>query len=93
MNIKKLIKARKKIDKIDKSIFNLVKKRTRIVDHMLKLKKFKRQIIDHKRINVILRNIKKKSINQKIDPRVTSRIWKSMIWTYVDYQKRNFKKK
>ena len=93
MNKKKLIKARNKIDLVDKKIFNLIKKRTQIVKHMLALKEFKSQIIDHKRINVILKKIKKKSINSGVDPKITQKIWKSIIWSYVDYQKRNFKKK
>ncbi len=93
MDKKKLKKARNKIDQLDKSIFNLIKKRTTIVKHMLTLKQFKNQIIDHKRINEILKNIRKKSIKQKIDPTVTSRIWKAIIWSYVNFQKRNFRNK
>ena len=93
MDKKKLKKARNKIDQLDKSIFNLIKKRTTIVKHMLSLKQFKNQIIDHKRINEILKNIRKKSIKQKIDPTVTSRIWKAIIWGYVNFQKRNFRNK
>ena len=93
MTIKKLKIARKRIDKLDNNIFNLIKKRTQIVKYMLSLKKFKKQIIDHKRINKILKNIRNKSIKNHIDPRITNKIWKSMIWGYVDYQKRNFKKR
>ena len=93
MTIKKLEIARKRIDKLDNNIFNLIKKRTQIVKYMLSLKKFKKQIIDHKRINKILKNIRNKSIKNNIDPRITNKIWKSMIWGYVDYQKRNFKKR
>ena len=93
MTIKKLKIARKRIDKLDNNIFNLIKKRTQIVKYMLSLKKFKKQIIDHKRINKILKNIRNKSIKNNIDPRITNKIWKSLIWSYVDYQKRNFKKK
>ena len=93
MNIKKLKIARKKIDKIDKSIFNLIKKRTIIVKHMLSLKKYKKEIIDHKRMSIILRNIKKKSIRNNIDPKITEKIWKAIIWSYVDFQKKNFRKK
>ena len=93
MNKVKLKIARKKIDKLDKEIFNLIKKRTKVVDYMLSLKKYKKQIIDYKRINEILKNIKNKSINHHIDTKITKRIWKSMIWSYVNYQKRNFKKK
>ena len=93
MTIKKLKIARKRIDKLDNNIFNLIKKRTQIVKYMLSLKKNKKQIIDHKRINRILKNIRNKSIKNKIDPKITNKIWKSMIWSYVDYQKRNFKKR
>ena len=93
MNKKKLNIARKKIDKIDQKILNLIKRRTMIVNHMLSLKKYKNQIIDHKRINEILKKIKKKSIKNKIDPKITQRIWKEMIWSYVDYQRRRFGKK
>ena len=88
-----LKKERKKIDIIDQLIFKLIKKRTIIVKKMLTLKKYKKEIVDHKRINQILNMIKKKSIKNKIDPRITKRIWKSMIWSYVDYQRRNFKRK
>ena len=93
MDKKKLNIARKKIDNLDKKIFNLIKKRTRIVKYMLGLKEFKNKIVDQKRINLILKNIRKKSIQHSIDPKITSRIWKNMIWSYVDFQKRNFKKK
>tara|TARA_Y100000590_G_C15286602_1_gene850890 strand:- start:233 stop:514 length:282 start_codon:yes stop_codon:yes gene_type:complete len=93
MNKKKLIIARKKIDRIDVNIFKLIRKRTLIVKYMLSLKEYKNQIIDHKRIKEILKKIRKKSIKHKIDPLITSQIWKSMIWSYINYQKRNFKKK
>ena len=93
MNVKKLKIARNKIDRIDNSIFNLIKKRTKVVKYMLNLKEYKNQIVDQKRIKIILKNIKVKSIKNRIDPRITNRIWKSMIWSYVDFQKRHFKKK
>ena len=93
MNKKKLQIARNKIDQLDKEIFYLIKKRTAIVKYMLSLKGFKKQIIDHKRIKEILKKIKNQSIKSRIDPKITSRIWKSIIWSFVDYQRRNFKKK
>ena len=93
MNKKKLQKARNKIDQLDKEIFYLIKKRTTIVKYMLSLKGIKSQIVDHKRINEILKKIKNKSIKNRIDPKITSRIWKSMIWSYIDFQRRNFKNK
>ena len=93
MNVKKLKIARNKIDQLDKAIFHLIKKRTRIVKYMLSLKEFKNQIVDHKRIKEILKKIKNISIKNGIDPKITIRIWKSIIWSYVDFQRRNFKNK
>ena len=93
MNKKKLVLARRKIDRLDNKIFDLIKKRTRIVEYMMGIKILKKQIIDHKRINEILKNIRKKSIKNKIDPEITNRIWKSIIWSYVNFQKKRFKRK
>ena len=93
MDKKKLIIARNKIDRLDNSIFNLIKKRTKIVKHMLALKIYKNQIVDIKRINVILKKIRKKSIRHGVDPKITLKIWKSMIWAYGYFQRENFKKK
>ena len=92
-NKKKLAKLRKSLDKLDNSFIKLVKKRTALVKQVLKIKETKSQIIDRKRINFILNQIRKKSIKNKIDPKITNRIWKNMIYSYIDYEKRNFKKK
>ena len=93
MDKKKLKKARDRIDTLDSRIFELIKQRTNVVKEMLKLKENKNQIVDQKRINGILRKIKKKSIKNNIDPKITARIWRSMIWSYIAYQKRKFSKK
>ena len=92
-NKKKLTKLRKSLDKLDNSFIKLIKRRTLLVNKVLKLKKNKNEIVDKKRINTILYQIKKKSIKNKIDPKITNRIWKNMILSYIDYEKRNFKKK
>jgi chorismate mutase len=89
----KLQKLRKKLDIIDNSLLKIIKKRSNLVNEVLKLKKYKSEIIDKKRINFILKKIKKKSLQSNIDPKVTQRIWKNMIWSYIDFEKRNFKKK
>mgnify|MGYP004002572727 FL=1 len=89
----KLNILRKKLDNLDDKLLNIVKKRSNLVNDVLKLKEYKREIIDKKRINFILNKIKKKSITRKIDPKITNRIWKNMIWSFIDYEKRNFKKK
>jgi len=93
MNKNKLKLARNKVDQLDQKIFSLIKKRTQIVKYMLGLKKSKKEIVDHKRHNEILRKIRNKSIKNSIDPKITKRIWEAMIWSYVDFQRRNFKKK
>ena len=90
---RRLKKERKKIDKIDQQIFKLIKRRTIVVKKMLHLKKYKHEIIDHKRNKEILFKLKKKSILNKVDPKITKRIWKSIIYSYVDFQRRNFRKK
>ena len=90
---KKLTKIRIQLDNLDNSLIKLIKKRTNLVKKVLELKDKKKQIVDQKRINFILKNIKKKSLINKIDPKITNRIWKNMIWSYIDYEKRNFKKK
>jgi len=90
---RRLKKERKKIDIIDQQIFKLIKRRTIVVKKMLTLKKYKHEIVDYKRNNEIFLKLKRKSIQNKIDPKITKRIWKSIIYSYVDFQKRNFKKK
>ena len=90
---KKLEKLRKQLDKLDDSLIKIIKKRTNLVKQVLNLKDYKNQIVDQKRIKKILSNIKIKSVKNNIDPRITKRIWKNMIWSYIDYEKRNFKKK
>ena len=90
---KKLSKIRQELDKLDNSLIKVIKKRTNLVKKVLALKENKSQIVDQKRIKTILRNIKKKSLKLDIDPKITNRIWKNMIWTYIDYERRNFKKK
>ncbi len=90
---KKLNKIRIKLDKLDNSFIKLIKKRTILVKKVLKLKEKKSQIVDQKRIKLILKNIKKKSLKNKIDPKITHRIWQNMIFAYIDFERRNFKKK
>ena len=92
-NKKKLDIIRIKLDKLDNKLLSLIKYRTNLVKEVLKLKEFKKEIVDKKRINFILKKIKAKSLKQGIDPKITNRIWKNMIWSYIDYEKRNFKKK
>tara|TARA_B100000780_G_scaffold241545_1_gene184026 strand:+ start:264 stop:554 length:291 start_codon:yes stop_codon:yes gene_type:complete len=93
INKKKLNILRVKLDTLDNELLKLIKKRSNLVNEVLKVKTHKKEIIDKKRITFILKKIKQKSIKQKIDPMITNRIWKNMIWSFIDYEKRNFKKK
>ena len=60
-NKKKLIVLRKKLDLLDNQLIKILKKRFNVVQNVLKLKEKKSEIIDRKRIYVILNNIKNKS--------------------------------
>ena len=92
-NKKKLDLIRIKLDELDTELLKLIKKRSNLVNEVLKVKNHKKEVIDQKRINFILMKIKKKSIQLNIDTKITNRIWKNMIWSFIDYEKRNFKKK
>ena len=90
---KKLSKIRSQLDKLDNSLIKVIKKRTNLVKKVLNLKEKKNQIIDRKRIKLILNNVRKKSLKNNIDPKITNKIWKNMILAYIDFEKRNFKKR
>ena len=92
-NKKKLNLLRKSLDKLDTNLLQIIKTRSKLVNEVLKLKELKSEIVDKKRINFILKKINTKSKKLKIDPKITRRIWKNMIWSFIDYERRNFKKK
>ena len=92
-NKKKLIIIRKSLDKLDSNLLQVIKTRSKLVNEVLTLKEFKSEIVDKKRINFILKKINAKSKKLRIDPKITKRIWKNMIWSFIGYEKRNFKKK
>ena len=92
-NKKKLNILRRNLDSIDETLLSVIKRRTDIINKVIILKKNKKEIIDKKRINFILKKIRISSIKKKIDPVVTYKIWKNMIWAYIDYEKKKFKKK
>tara|TARA_Y100000591_G_scaffold324858_1_gene344925 strand:+ start:1626 stop:1907 length:282 start_codon:yes stop_codon:yes gene_type:complete len=90
---KNILKIRKELDKLDNTLLEIIKRRTKLVDKVIQNKKFKKDIIDKKRIKIILKNISKKSKRKKIDPLITQKIWKSMISAFIEYEFRNFYKK
>ena len=89
---KNILKIRKDLDKLDNSLLDIIKKRIKLVNKVIKNKKFKKDIVDEKRISLILNNISKKKKKKKIDPKITLKIWKSMIKAFIDYEYRNFDK-
>ena len=91
-NKKKLLILRKKLDKVDDRLLSTLKIRSNYVKEVLSLKEFKKEIIDRKRIKLILKNIQRKSIKKGIDTKISYRIWKNMIYAFIDYEFRNFKK-
>ena len=92
-NKKKLNTLRKKLDNLDNKLLSIIKIRTEIIKNVISLKSNKKEIVDKKRIAFILRKIKKASIKRKIDPSITHKIWKNMIWTYINFERKLFKKK
>ena len=96
MSLNKNIKVRKirrKLDTLDNALLNIIKKRTNLVNEILKNKTNKNQIVDKSRIKIILNNIKKKSRKKKIDVKLTRIIWSNMIKAYIDFEYRKFNKK
>lgn len=63
---KNIIIIRKKLDKLDNSLLEIIKKRTKLVDLVIQNKNFKKDIIDRKRISIILKNINKKSKRKRL---------------------------
>ena len=92
-NKKKLLILRRKLDQVDNKLLNLLKIRSNYVKNVLSLKEFKKEIIDKRRIKIILKNVKIKSMKKGIDPKISHRIWKNMIYAFIEYEYRNFRKK
>ena len=90
---KKIKIIRRKLDKLDDKMLIIIKKRSLLVDQILSNKTKKNQIIDKKRIKLIFKNIRKKSLRKKIDPNITKDIWDTMIKGFIRYEYKNFKKK
>ena len=93
MENKSIKRIRKKLDNLDNKLLRIIKLRSNLVDQIIKNKKFKKDIVDNKRIKIILRRIKNKSKKMNIDTNITKRIWKSMIKGFIEYEFKNFKKR
>ena len=90
---KQLNKIRYELDKLDNHLIQIIKKRTNLVKKVLELKEKKNQIVDKKKNFFNIEKHKKKSLKNNIDPKITNKIWRNMIYAYIDFEKRNFKKK
>ena len=93
MENKNIRNIRKKLDNLDNKLLKIIKLRSNLVDQIIKNKKFKKDIVDNKRIKIILQRIKNKSKKMNIDSNITKRIWKSMIKGFIEYEFKNFKKR
>ena len=92
-NDQKLNKARVEIDKIDAKLLPLIVKRSKMVNMALESKTKKSQIIDQKRIKSILTKVGRAAKLKSANPILIKSIWKSMIWNFIDYEKKEFKKR
>ena len=90
---KNILRIRKKLDILDNRLLDIIKKRVKLVDLVIKNKRYKKDIVDKKRISLILKNILIKSKKRKIEPIITRKIWKEMIKAFIAYEYRNFNKK
>ena len=90
-NIKAIEDIRINIDKIDLEILNLIEKRKKLVDRVVKLKT-KDEIVDQKRIDSILRKLDEEAKKKKLPSKMIKEIWEKMINGFIEYEKRYFEK-
>ena len=82
-NKKKLEIIRSKLDNLDNKLLSLIKYRTNLVKEVLKLKEFKKEIVDKKRINFILKKIHSKSKKLNIDTKIISTIINNKVIIHI----------
>ena len=91
--VKQMKDVRSLIDHIDNKILPLMVKRSKLVNKALALKSMKNEIIDKKRINQIIKKVGSKSKKMKADPELIKSIWMSMIQNFIEYERKEFKKR
>ena len=89
---KDLSEVRKRIDSVDTRLVKLIAEREFYVKEALKFKINKKQIIDKKRINIVLKRIKNLSKKYKVNSLIIERIWKLMIKNFIILENKLFKK-
>jgi len=92
-NSKEMKLIRKKIDQVDDKLLPLMVKRSKLVEKALSLKKKQTEIVDKKRIQEISKKITKKSSELGGNTKLLKSIWLSIIQNFIDYEKKEFKKK
>ena len=90
-NFKAIEDIRINIDKIDLEILNLIEKRKKLVDRVVKLKT-KDEIVDQKRIDNILRKLDEEAKKKMLPSKMIKDIWEKMINGFIEYEKRYFEK-
>ena len=89
----KMKQVRSSIDLIDSKILPLMVKRSKLVNKALELKSKRNEIIDKKRIDQILKKIGINSKKLDGNPELLKSIWMSIIQNFIDYEKKQFKKR
>ena len=75
----------------DLEILNLIEKRKKLVDRVVKLKT-KDEIVDQKRIDSILRKLDEEAKKKMLPSKMIKGIWEKMINGFIEYEKRYFEK-
>ena len=88
-NIKPIEEIRVSIDKLDLEILDLIEKRKKLVDKVVKLKK-KDEIIDQDRIEKILIKLDLEAKKKMLPTKMVREIWKKMIDGFIEYEKKYF---
>ena len=90
-NIKTIEKIRVNIDEIDLEILNLIEKRKKLVDRVVKLKT-KDEIVDQERIDKILRRLDIEAKKKMLPSKMIRDVWEKMINGFIEYEKRYFER-
>ena len=84
---KNITKVRKNIDTIDLKILKLLSLRRKQVIKIIKFKK-RSEIVDKKRINLMLKNLVQKGKKLKVESFIVVNLWKAMINSFIKLERR-----
>ena len=83
---KNIKKVRKNIDTIDLKILKLLSLRRKQVIKITKFKK-RSEIVDKKRINLMLKNLVQKGKKLKVESFIVVNLWKAMINSFIKLER------